>query len=78
MTFNQNQIKVGDTVTRMLSGTIPMPLKVTVIDDEFIHCGPWKFNKTFGYEVDEELGLGVPDADGKIITGSYLVPPETP
>jgi hypothetical protein len=58
--------KVGDEVVRMLGGTIPMPLRVTGVDDEFIHCGPWKFDRATGAEVDEELGWG----DGG--TGSYI------
>ncbi len=59
-------MKIGDSVTRMLAGSIPMPLKITAIDDKFIHCGWWKFDKTTGAEVDEDLGW---DANG---TGSYL------
>ena len=48
--------KVGDIVTRMLAGDIPMKLKITEIDDKFIHCGWWKFDKDNGAEIDEELG----------------------
>ncbi len=60
-------MKVGDKVTRMLAGSIPMNLTITAIDDEFIHCGGgWKFDKKTGAEVDEELGWG---NEG---TGSYL------
>lgn len=60
-------MKVGDKVTRMLAGRIPMTLIVTAIDDEFIHVGGgWKFDKTTGAEVDEELGWGNKG------TGSYL------
>lgn len=76
-------IKAGDRVTRLLSGTVPHELTVTAIDDRFIYCGAeftdgeefagWKFDKTFGYEVDEDLGWGVPDIDKRIVTGSYLV-----
>lgn len=68
-----SQPKVGDKVTRMLAGKIPMELEVTEIDDYFIHCGPWKFDKTWGYEVDEALGWGIGD---DIITGSYIVLPD--
>ena len=63
-------IKVGDVVTRMLAGQIPMQLRVTDIDDNFIYCGGpegWKFDKKTCMEVDEELGWG---NDG---SGSYLV-----
>ena len=37
MTFEH--VKEGDTVTRMICGTMPMPLKVTKVDDKLIHCG---------------------------------------
>ena len=57
MTFRE--LKVGDAVTRDLCG-IKMPLKVTEVDERFIHCGWWKFDRDHGYEVDEELGWGVP------------------
>lgn len=73
-------LEVGDLVTRMLSGVIPMQLRVTKIDDKFIYCGlatgrieGWKFDRTFGYEVDEDLGWGVKQPDGNITTGSWLV-----
>lgn len=59
-------IKVGDTVTRMLAGTLPMKLEVTVVD-EFIHCGPWKFSRKNGAEIDEDL-----EWDDENGTGSYL------
>lgn len=59
-------MKIGDYVTRMLAGSIPMQLKVTAIDNKFIHCGDWKFDKTTGAEVDEDLGWGTE------VTGSYL------
>lgn len=48
-------VKVGDTVTRMIAGSIPMVLKVTAVD-EYIHCGPWKFSRKTGAEIDEEIG----------------------
>ena len=50
-----DEIKVGDTVTRMIAGSIPMVLKVTAVD-EYIHCGPWKFSRKTGAEIDEEIG----------------------
>lgn len=58
-------VKVGDSVTRIVGGFPLMTLKVTLID-EFIHCGPWKFSKKTGAEIDEELGW-----DEKY-TGSYI------
>ena len=67
------EIAAGDTVIRMLAGTIPVTMKVHSVDDYFIYLGPpphgWKFRRDTGAEVDEELGW-----DGLTITGSYLVP----
>lgn len=64
-------LQVGDTVTRMLAGTIPMELTVTEVDDTLIHCGPWTFDRATGVEEDSDLNWGV--AYG--VTGSFLVPP---
>jgi hypothetical protein len=61
------QLKPGDVVTRWLAGVVPMRLTVTAIDDRFIHCGDWKFDRRNGAEVDEELGWS---AEGS--TGSYI------
>jgi hypothetical protein len=52
----------------MLCGVVPMELNVTAVDDDYIHCGDWKFDKKTGVEIDEDLGWG-PDA-----SGSHLVP----
>lgn len=53
-------IKIGDLVTRMLAGSVPMQLRVTEIDEDFIYCGPpdvgWKFSRRNGAEIDEEIG----------------------
>ena len=65
-------LKVGDTVTRWLAGTIPMELRVTEITDTEILCGPrdvgWMFDKATGAEIDEELGWGPPPK----MTGSFI------
>jgi hypothetical protein len=63
-------IKPGDTVLRMLGGMtgVPMELKVSAVDEDFIHCGPWKFDRETGAEVDEELEWGPQFG----VTGSYL------
>jgi len=57
--------KIDDMITRNLCG-IEMQLKVTWVDDKYIYCGPWKFDKVTGAEVDEELGWGNKG------TGSFL------
>jgi hypothetical protein len=66
------ELKVGDTITRWLAGTIPMELRVTEITDTEILCGPrgvgYMFDKATGAEIDEELGWGpLPK-----MTGSYI------
>ena len=59
-------IKVGDTVTRLIGNKVPMQMVVTKIDD-YIHCGIsitpdsvtegwWKFSKLTGAEIDERFG----------------------
>lgn len=68
-------VKVGDTVTRMLAGKIPMELPVTKVDDKLIYCGfddpeqAWTFDRVGGIEVDHDLRWG-PEYGA---TGSYLV-----
>lgn len=61
-------VQVGDVVTRLLGGSIPMRLQVTDLDDELIHCGGWTFDRDSGFEVDEDLGWGLRYG----ITGSFL------
>jgi len=48
-------LKIGDKVTRMLCGTIPMDLKVTDITEDKIICGAWEFDKTTGVEIDDMI-----------------------
>ncbi|MEO5366970.1 MAG: hypothetical protein H7831_11620 [Magnetococcus sp. WYHC-3] len=50
-----SSVKVGDTVTRLLGGTMPMDLKVTEVTDDLIICGPYQFSKRTGGEIDEDL-----------------------
>lgn len=64
------EIKVGDTLTRLLGGTVPHVGQVTAIDganDQFIFAGMWTFRLSTGAEIDEDLGW-----DGRTITGSYI------
>jgi hypothetical protein len=61
-------INPGDTVTRMLAGTIPMKLKVSTVSPSKIVCGPWEFCALTGAEIDDDLGWGPPPQ----MTGSYL------
>jgi hypothetical protein len=79
-------LKPGDKVTRMIAGTIPCELPVRAITDEFIYLGPpewdldqcWKFDREYGYEIDEDLGWGMQTSgpkDGEIVTGSYIIVP---
>jgi hypothetical protein len=61
-----SDLQVGDVVTRMLAGEVPMELKVTKIDGS-IWCNSWQFHKETGAEIDEDCGW-----DGVNNTGSYL------
>ena len=77
MKLKFGHIKKDDKVTRLLAGVVPMQLIVGKVDETYIYCGSmdgvvsleegWKFLRTNGAEVDEELGW-----DGKV-TGSFLV-----
>lgn len=68
-------VMVGDTVVRQMGPGLNMELKVTAMDNDFIYCGGdggWKFHRYMGYEVDEDLGWGVPNDNGTIRTGSWI------
>jgi hypothetical protein len=64
------EIKVGQTVTRWLAGTIPMELRVTSVTDDRIVCGGWEFDRATGAEIDEDLGWGPPPKFA--MTGSFI------
>ena len=59
-----NDVHVGDTLTRMLGGTIPMQLKVTRESEKFVYCATpdgadeWTFERDSGVEYDPELRWG--------------------
>jgi hypothetical protein len=86
MTYSH--LKAGSTVTRLLAGTVPMPMRVLRVDADLIHCTPkemslhaavrrnliWTFDRDTGAEVDDFLNWG--PAYG--ITGSFLVPNDHP
>lgn len=61
-------LKVGDTVTRWLAGTVPMPLKVTKITDDIVECELWTFDRRTGAEIDDYLDWGPPPKQ----TGSFI------
>jgi len=65
--------KIGDTVTRMLGGSIPMNLEVTKVTADLIVCGAWEFDRKTGAEIDKDLNWGPPP----LATGSYLKYGET-
>lgn len=50
-------LKVGDKVTRMLCGSIPMVLRVTDITEDRIICGAWEFDKITGFEIDDMISV---------------------
>lgn len=67
------QMGVGDHVDRLLGdGSLMMRnLAVTAItDDGLIVCGPWRFDRKTGAEIDEDLGWTAEDS------GSFIVPAE--
>ena len=73
-------LRPGDKVVRMLAGTIAVKMRVSEVDETFIHCGPWKFNRDFGFEVDEEIGeegSGVVRPDGSVTPVMSFLDPES-
>ena len=52
-------VKVGETVKRMLAGVVPMKLKVSEITETRIICGPWEFDRNTGLEIDEDIPVTV-------------------
>lgn len=65
-----SQLKAGDTIDRIMGPGLVVPLIISKIDEKLIHCGPWKFDKLSGAEVDEELGWGPEFGQ----TGSWIQP----
>jgi hypothetical protein len=61
-------VKVGDTVNRKMGGVVVMPLKVTAVDEKFVYCGPWQFERDTGYEYDPGMGWGSKFG----VTGSFI------
>lgn len=53
-----DHIKVGDIVRRTMGGTVSMELRVTAVDDDYITCGPWVFERVTGAEYDPDLRWG--------------------
>lgn len=78
MDLNANQIRLnagrlhnvqpGDVVDRMLCGMLPMKLKVSEVNSKEIVCGCYRFDRTTGAELDEEMGWTATE------TGSYIQP----
>lgn len=64
-------VEVGDSLVRMLGGKIPILVTVERIGRALIYCvGGWRFSRTNGAEIDEDLGW-----NEWRITGSYLLAP---
>jgi hypothetical protein len=62
-------MKSGDTVIRMLAGSIPMELRVQSVTPERVVCGGgWEFDVHTGAEIDDLLDWGPPPK----MTGSFL------
>ncbi len=62
-------VQPGDLIMRMLSGKVPMELKVSEITEDKIICGPYEFSRETGGEIDKDLGW-----DGVVTkpTGSFI------
>lgn len=60
------EAQVGDKVTRMLCGSLPIELTVTEVTDKYIRCGDWTFDRRTGAEIDDVLEWEPGN------TGSYL------
>ena len=66
-------MNVGDMVTRLLGGSVPMELRITAITEDRIICGSWEFDKATGAEIDEDMGWGPPPKFA--FTGSFIKMP---
>jgi len=49
--------EVGDVVVRNLCGA-KHELKITKITEDVVHCGPWRFCRTSGMEIDDDCRWG--------------------
>lgn len=51
-------LQPGDTAIRLLAGRIPTEITIKTVTDDLIisDCG-WEFDRTTGFEIDEELGF---------------------
>lgn len=47
----------GDKVVRTMAG-VEMTLTVTAVDESFIYCGAWTFERDTGYEHDPDIEWG--------------------
>lgn len=52
-----DNLKIGDTVKRMLGGQVPMTLPIMALTDDTITLGPfgWVFDRQTGLEIDGEI-----------------------
>jgi len=64
-------IKVGEKVTRCLGGIngVKLHIIVTRVTNDKIYCGPWKFDKLTGAELDKDLGWTATRAGSCILYG---------
>jgi hypothetical protein len=51
-------LRTGDQVTRFAAGQRMGELKVTLVEEHVVRCGPWTFDRITGIEIDPELGWG--------------------
>ncbi len=71
----------GDMVVRYLSSEKIKAFEGPLSDEDgkFVYIGPkgtgWKFDRTHGYEVDEDIGWGLQvggPMDGQVVSGSWI------
>lgn len=67
------KIKQGDVIERMLAFKIPCYFTVTDIDDTKIYTGPWTFDKTTGFEIDDDLPGVTPSYIKRILTQDEII-----
>jgi len=70
--------KVGDKVTRIIGGVIPMPMQIVKIAGKKLICSPVEDGRVINieYEFDQELGIEIDERFGwgsaTHVSGSYL------
>lgn len=62
----------GDKVLRIIGGCTPMLMTVNFVNERVVSCGPWRFSRMWGLEVDDVMGS---DGTPKTTVLSYIRKP---